>query len=504
MNSKSRRFFILFFLVFIINLACENLNYAQMNWVIRNSYPSPRGYFSIVYDAARSETVLFGGWNAVEFNDTWVWNGSQWKMRTPSAAPRPRYFQGMVYDGARSEIVLFGGVYGSNNVTLNDTWVWNGATWTQKNPPTSPGARFGHIMAFDASRGEVVLFGGWNSGSALGDTWVWNGTSWTQKLPYSAPTPRWTASAVYDAARGEVVLFGGTNTSGRLSDTWVWNGATWTQKNPLANPGGRDEFAMAYDSTWNEVVVFGGFNGSSAVSDTWAWNGAIWTQTLPGSSPGQRYGLGMAYDIARKEAVLFGGTTNGVTFMGDTWTWKDTSIVCSLTCSATAPAAEKQGTAVSFQGNAQLSQGCSQPITYQWNFGDGGTSTEKNPTHTYTVEGTYPWSMTVSADEVAPCTSFDAIKITTQAPPCVVTTSAKVPANGAVGKTVSFTGTAKTSPNCPSPKILFKWDFGDGATPATTKDSTHIYKAAGTFKWSFTATASGAATIKNGKIVIKS
>ncbi len=29
-------------------------------------------------------------------------------------------------------------------------------------------------MAYDAARGQVVLFGGY-SGGLLGDTWVWNG-----------------------------------------------------------------------------------------------------------------------------------------------------------------------------------------------------------------------------------------------------------------------------------------------------------------------------------------
>ncbi len=503
MNIRSRRLLMLLFWILAFNLASENLNFAQMNWVIRNPYPSPRGYFTMVYDAARSETVLFGGWNATEFNDTWAWNGTQWKMKTPSAAPHPRYFQGMVYDAARSEIVLFGGVYGSNNITLNDTWVWNGTTWTQKNPPSSPGARFGQIMAFDAARSEVVLFGGWNSGSALGDTWVWNGTTWSQKAPYTVPTARWEADAVYDAARAEVLLFGGTNSSGRLSDTWVWNGTTWTQRNSPLNPGGRDEFAMIYDSTRSEVLVFGGFNGYSPVNDTWAWNGATWTQAIPGSSPGQRYGLSMAYDTARKEAVLFGGTTNGVTFMGDTWTWKDTSVVCTLTCSASAPTSGKTGAAVAFQGNGKLSPGCSQAIVYQWNFGDGGTSTEKNPTHTYTAAGTYPWGLTVSATGVTPCTSIGIINIVPQTP-CVVTCTAKVPAKGTVGKTVTFSGTTTASPGCASTKISYKWDFGDGTTPATAKVTTHTYKTAGTYKWNLTATVSGVSATRNGKIVIKS
>ena len=34
--------------------------------------------------------------------------------------------------------------------------------------------------------------------------------------------------------------------------------------------------------------------------------------------------------------------------------------------------------------------------TYAWTFGDGNTSTEANPTHTYTTGGTYTVELTVT------------------------------------------------------------------------------------------------------------
>src|SRR5690606_15814178 len=39
------------------------------------------------------------------------------------------------------------------------------------------------------------------------------------------------------------------------------------------------------------------------------------------------------------------------------------------------------------------------PITYSWDFGDGNTSTEENPVHTYTVNGQYTATLVVSDGE---------------------------------------------------------------------------------------------------------
>jgi len=77
-----------------------------------------------------------------------------------------------------------------------------------------------------------------------------------------------------------------------------------------------------------------------------------------------------------------------------------------------------------------------QPITaWAWDFGDGGTSTAQNPSHTYTVSGAYTVSLTVTT-LVGPSTKTYSTMIYVQspAPPPVVTTvtvdSLPLPADG--------------------------------------------------------------------------
>ena len=98
-------------------------------------------------------------------------------------------------------------------------------------------------MAYDSATGNVVLFGGYgktgyiNNVGYLADTWAWNGTTWTQQSPVTSPPPRESASMAYDTVTGNLVLFGGLSAGGSLADTWVWNGTTWTQQSPATAPG---------------------------------------------------------------------------------------------------------------------------------------------------------------------------------------------------------------------------------------------------------------------------
>src|SRR5258708_2122705 len=68
-------------------------------------------------------------------------------------APNPSYQGAMVYDTARQQIVLFGGYRAG---TLNETYLWNGTNWTQASPFTLPGSRYAHAMAYDAARQKVI------------------------------------------------------------------------------------------------------------------------------------------------------------------------------------------------------------------------------------------------------------------------------------------------------------------------------------------------------------
>lgn len=272
----------------------------------------------MAYDAARHEGVLFGGWlGGASYNysnETWVWNGSAWTQKNV-VGPSPRVEHAMVYDSDRQVTVLFGGATGAATES-GETWEWDGTAWNlQSNTGPSPRDSVG--LAYDSLRHETVLFGGYGDNS---ETWVWDGTTWTQKF-VDGPSKRWGCAMAFDASRGETVLFGGFTYDGLIvyGDTWVWDGASWTERD-VSGPSARVGHSMVYDECRGVVVLFGGenTNGGTKLGDTWTWDGSKWTpQVVSGPSPRAHHA--MAYDTDRSETVLFGGSPANGTVDGETW-----------------------------------------------------------------------------------------------------------------------------------------------------------------------------------------
>jgi DNA-binding beta-propeller fold protein YncE len=242
-----------------------------------------------------------------------------WTQLSLTTSPSARFGASMAYDAAAGQLVLFGGF--NANGPLNDTWTWNGSAWTQQFPTSIPPARFDASMAYDAAAGQLVLFSGADSNGLLNDTWTWNGTTWTKQSSTNSPAPRDMAPMAYDGDTGQLVLFGGA-LGGGIPDngTYTWNGTTWTQLGPAASPTARQGGSMADDPASGQLVLFGGQNGSTLLNDTWIWTGTTWTPLAPTSSPPPREATSMDYDPMTGQILLFGGyMASG--YINDSWNW---------------------------------------------------------------------------------------------------------------------------------------------------------------------------------------
>ena len=149
---------------------------AAKTWTQQNptASPSARASEGLAYDAASQTVVLFGGndGSSTTFSDTWTWNGTSWAKQSPGASPSPRGGAGMTYDAEIGLVVLFGGVELGSIDSFNDTWLWNGTNWTQFQPANVPANRYNFCMDYEPTYKAVLMFGGYSSGPARGGTWL--------------------------------------------------------------------------------------------------------------------------------------------------------------------------------------------------------------------------------------------------------------------------------------------------------------------------------------------
>ncbi|HWB62114.1 MAG TPA: PKD domain-containing protein, partial [Chitinophagales bacterium] len=108
------------------------------------------------------------------------------------------------------------------------------------------------------------------------------------------------------------------------------------------------------------------------------------------------------------------------------------------------------------------------PTTYSWNFGDGNTSNQQNPSHTYTYNGTYYVCETVT-NAGGSNTYCDSVHVTNNPAPVAHFTWA-----AAGGGLINFTNTSTGSPT------TYAWTFGDGATSSSINPG-HTYAANGAY-----------------------
>ncbi len=291
--------------------------------------PSTRRGHAMAYDAARGRVVLFGGRDSVGLRgDTWEWDGAQWLELTPKlgASPEARENHAMAYDATQGRVLLFGGWDGAGHHA--STWEWDGARWILLTPDDRPTHRRHAKMVYDAARERIVLFGGRYNSTPYNDTWEWDGTNWQNVMPQgNLPLPRSDHEMIYNPAEGKVMLFGGSDNDKKYSDTWEWDGTAWrerTPEEPGSSPTERSSHTMVYDAANARVVLFGGcevdFVCKKDLDDTWIWNGERWTSVpLSSDNPPARFLHDMVYDHARQRVVLFGGIDVDGARMNDTW-----------------------------------------------------------------------------------------------------------------------------------------------------------------------------------------
>jgi hypothetical protein len=242
------------------------------------------------FDTKRSVMlVLCGG------SEIFEWNGTEWKQPSVQAVPQSRRFANIAYDATLQKTVLFGG-YDEVNFR-DDTWTWDGTTWTNVKPKTKPPNRGQMAMWYDPLAHKTLIYSGVGRENIdehvtrFEDMWSFDGTNWTE-VTMSGETPgiRFGSQIVVDPNTNKVLLFGGLRatidpvtenniTQTYMNDTWVWDGgqSKWTKIETPRAPDARENGGLEWDSGSGKFVLFGGFAGNFYFSDLWLFDGTNWT-----------------------------------------------------------------------------------------------------------------------------------------------------------------------------------------------------------------------------------
>jgi PKD repeat protein len=152
---------------------------------------------------------------------------------------------------------------------------------------------------------------------------------------------------------------------------------------------------------------------------------------------------------------------------------------CTATATGCLPGEEIRFSAETWQYNWQECD------SFLWEFGDGNTSTSREPRHTYTVAGERTVKLTVSNRHGNPSVTRQ-IMLGTPATPPASADFTWTPSRPKPGEAVTFTGSTTGG----DPATRWEWNFGGGAT-AHGQSVTYTFIGEGSFKVQLIAGNSG-------------
>lgn len=172
-------------------------------WTRQKRNPAPaRTLAAMWYDPNLKKIVIYGGVGRItsqdritRYSDMWTFDGNGWtELKPASGTPGTRYGAQIVVDPRTNHLLLFGGLRTDSvppvppstaatevQAYTDDMWDWDGTAWTKMQPVSVPPARENGRIAFDPTRNEIVLFGGY-AGYFFSDVWSYNPPAWQVKI----------------------------------------------------------------------------------------------------------------------------------------------------------------------------------------------------------------------------------------------------------------------------------------------------------------------------------
>ncbi len=365
----------------------------------------------------------------VSFTDQSTGSPTSWSWSFPGGAPATSTLQNpqIQYTAAGTYDVTLTAInaLGSNTSTQMSIVVVN----------DGPTAAFSNSIS-----GFTVIL---TNTSSNATSYSWNfgdGNSSTANSP----------SHTYSAPGNYPVTLTATNACGSI---------TTTQTVTIGNPPSANFTSNVNAGCAPLTVNFSDLSNGSPTSWIWSFPGGTPSSSTM-QNPTVTYSSGGTFDVVLTVANAIGN--NSVTQTG--YVLVNTAPTASFNSSIT-------GNSVSFVNNTTGA------FTYNWDFGDGNTSAQTNPIHTYAAPGSY----TVVLTAVNACGSNQVSTVVTVGGAPIAAFDANM-TSGCSPMTVTFSDLSTNNP------VAWSWSF-PGGTPSTSvqQNPTVTYNGPGTYDVTLTS-----------------
>lgn len=129
-------------------------------------------------------------------------------------------------------------------------------------------------------------------------------------------------------------------------------------------------------------------------------------------------------------------------------------------------------------------------VTWDWDFGDGGSASGNPADHSFAAPGTYVVTLTVTDNDGLSDSDSLGIEVLNQAPVAVAVADET---SGTAPLTVSFNGGSSYDPDSSGSIAAYNWDFGDGSSSSEANPG-HTYTSWGQIDATLTVTDNLGAT----------
>ena len=263
--------------------------------------------YALAYYPPTRQVLLFGGTD--NYNNTWLWNSHGWTLAHPSASPPGRFDAAVAYDPVMQVVLMYGGRLAPGQL-VDDTWAWNGKTWTEFAVGTShPPPDEGGVMAWDQKLAEMVLVvPGPSVKSPQPETWIWTGTRWLRALAGDFPTNISFGPMTYDPVSNSLLAVGFRYETATSSSVVMlrWDGTAWRELSTRHTPPSIVA-GLALDPVSDRLLlVCDPTQLQSSEDEVWMWTGVDWQSR--GAFSGARQPGGVVDRSAKAAASCYSAT----------------------------------------------------------------------------------------------------------------------------------------------------------------------------------------------------